>query len=78
MPAARCPLPGSCAQVTRSARTSLCAHAGKFAGRLQDVPERILLEELPKGLTGKVDRRSLRDILIAQPDLLKQRVVARV
>jgi acyl-coenzyme A synthetase/AMP-(fatty) acid ligase len=51
---------------------------GKFAGRLQDVPERILLEELPKGLTGKVDRRSLRDILIAQPDLLKQRVVARV
>jgi long-chain acyl-CoA synthetase len=43
------------------------------------VPERILLlAELPKGLTGKVDRRSLRDILIAQPDLLEQRVVSWV
>jgi long-chain acyl-CoA synthetase len=43
------------------------------------VPERILFAaELPKGLTGKVDRRSLRDTLIAQPDLLKQRVVAGV
>ena len=36
------------------------------------------LAELPKGLTGKIDRRSLRDILIAQPDLLEQRVVLRV
>jgi len=43
------------------------------------VPERIFfIPELPKGLTGKVDRRSLRDILIAQPDVLKQRVVSGV
>jgi long-chain acyl-CoA synthetase len=43
------------------------------------VPERVLfLEELPKGLTGKVDRRRLRDILIAQPNLLEKHVVAGV
>ena len=43
------------------------------------VPERIFfLSELPKGSTGKVDRRSLRDIVIAKPDLLEQRVVSRV
>jgi long-chain acyl-CoA synthetase len=43
------------------------------------VPEQIFfLAELPKGLTGKVDRRGLRDLLIAQPDLLDQRVVPRV
>jgi acyl-coenzyme A synthetase/AMP-(fatty) acid ligase len=34
------------------------------------VPERILLiAEIPKGLTGKVDRRRLRAILIAQTKL---------
>jgi len=43
------------------------------------VPERIfLLAELPKGLTGKVDPRSLRDLLIAQPNFLEQRVVPGV
>ncbi|MBA0087993.1 MAG: long-chain fatty acid--CoA ligase, partial [Acidobacteria bacterium Pan2503] len=43
------------------------------------VPARIFfLPELPKGLTGKVDRRSLRDILVAKPDLLQQRVVSGV
>ncbi|HJZ97463.1 MAG TPA: AMP-binding protein [Candidatus Solibacter sp.] len=43
------------------------------------VPERIFfLPELPKGPTGKVDRRRLRDILIAQSDLLEQRVVPGV
>ena len=44
-----------------------------------EVPERIFfLAKLPRGLTGKIDRRSLRDILIAQPDLLEQRIVLRV
>ena len=53
----------------------LRAHARKLLADYK-VPERILfLRELPKGLTGKVDRRSLRDILIAQSDLLKQLVV---
>lgn len=43
------------------------------------VPERIFFtSNLPKGLTGKVDRRSLRDVLIAQPDLLEKRGVAGV
>jgi len=54
---------------------------GHARGLLADykVPERIFfLGELPKGLTGKVDRRGLRDILIAQPDLLEQRVVPGV
>lgn len=41
--------------------------------------ERIFfIAELPKGLTRKIGCRSLRDILIAQPDLLEQRVVLRV
>ncbi len=56
----------------------LRAHARKLLADYK-VPERIFfLTELPKGLTGKVDRRSLRDILIAQPDLLKQHVVPGV
>ena len=56
----------------------LRAHARKLLADYK-VPERIMfLGELPKGLTGKVDRRSLRDILIAQPDLLEQRVVPRI
>jgi long-chain acyl-CoA synthetase len=42
-------------------------------------PERVLfVEELPKGLTGKVDRRRLRDLLVAEPHLLEQHVVAVV
>jgi long-chain acyl-CoA synthetase len=42
-------------------------------------PEQILfLEALPKGLTGKIDRRHLRDMLIAQPNLLEKHVVAGV
>jgi long-chain acyl-CoA synthetase len=56
----------------------LRAHARKFLADYK-VPERIFfLSELPKTLTGKVDRRSLRDSLIAQPDLLQQRVVSGV
>jgi len=56
----------------------LQAHARALVADYK-VPERIFfLPELPKGLTGKVDRRRLRDILIAQPDLLEQRVVPGV
>ena len=56
----------------------LRVHARKLLADYK-VPQRVfLLPELPKGLTGKVDRRSLRDILIAQPDVLEQRVVSRV
>jgi acyl-CoA synthetase (AMP-forming)/AMP-acid ligase II len=56
----------------------LRAHACKLLADYK-VPERIFfLAELPKSLTGKVDRRSLRDSLIAQPDLLQQRVVSGV
>ena len=56
----------------------LRAHGRKLLADYK-VPERIFfLAELPKGLTGKVDRRSLRDILIAQSDLLEQRVVPGV
>ena len=56
----------------------LRAHARELLADYK-VPERILFAaELPKGLTGKVDRRTLRDMLIAQPDLFEQRVVAGV
>jgi long-chain acyl-CoA synthetase len=53
----------------------LRTHARKLLADYK-VPDRIFfLAELPKSLTGKVDRRSLRNILIAQADLLKQLVV---
>jgi long-chain acyl-CoA synthetase len=56
----------------------LRAHAGELLADYK-VPERIFFfAELPKGPTGKVDRRNLRDILIAQPDLLEQGVVPGV
>jgi acyl-coenzyme A synthetase/AMP-(fatty) acid ligase len=43
------------------------------------VPARVFfMEALPKGLTGKVDRRRLRDILLADPDLIENKVEARV
>ena len=41
--------------------------------RLADykTPERVLfIEQMPRGLTGKVQRRALRDLLIAQPNLI--------
>jgi long-chain acyl-CoA synthetase len=42
-------------------------------------PERTyFMDELPKGLTGKVDRRRLREILLAQADLVEDEVIARV
>lgn len=51
----------------------LVAHA---SGLLSDykVPARVcFMEELPKGLTGKVDRRRLREILLADADLVEGR-----
>jgi long-chain acyl-CoA synthetase len=57
---------------------ALRAHARELLSDYK-VPERVFfLDELPKGLTGKVDRRRLRDILITQPQLLEQHVEARV
>jgi acyl-CoA synthetase (AMP-forming)/AMP-acid ligase II len=49
--------------------------------RLADykTPERIVfIEQLPKGLTGKVQRRALKEMLLAQPELLEQFAVAGV
>jgi long-chain acyl-CoA synthetase len=49
--------------------------------RLADykTPERILfIEQLPKGLTGKVQRRALKEMLIAQPNLIEQCAVAGI
>jgi long-chain acyl-CoA synthetase len=49
--------------------------------RLSDykVPERIFfMDVLPKGLTGKVDRRRLRDILLAQADSIKDSTPSRI
>lgn len=56
----------------------LRAHAREILSDYK-VPERIFfIEELPKGSTGKVDRRRLRDILIAQAELLEQHAEARI
>ena len=49
--------------------------------RLADykTPERILsIEQLPKGLTGKVHRRTLKETLAAQPQLIEHGAVAGV
>lgn len=43
--------------------------------RLADykTPERVLfIEQMPRGLTGKVQRRAMKEMLIAQPDLIEQ------
>jgi long-chain acyl-CoA synthetase len=43
------------------------------------VPTQIyFMNELPLGLTGKVDRRRLRDVLLADSDLIEEHVVSRV
>jgi acyl-CoA synthetase (AMP-forming)/AMP-acid ligase II len=42
-------------------------------------PEHIyFMDQLPKGLTGKVDRRRLREILLADPNLIESGEVVRV
>lgn len=63
----------------KSAREDeLRAHARDLLSDYK-VPERIFfIQELPKGLTGKVDRRRLRDIFIAQSELLEQPAEARI
>jgi long-chain acyl-CoA synthetase len=56
----------------------LRAHARGLLADLK-VPERIFfIEALPKGLTGKVDRRYLRDLLIAQADPIEKHAVTGV
>lgn len=62
----------------RPTEDDLLAHARTLLADYK-MPDRILfVEQLPKGLTGKVDRRRLSDILIADPSLLEKRVVARI
>jgi long-chain acyl-CoA synthetase len=62
----------------RTTREELISHARALLSD-HKVPARIyLMEELPKGLTGKVDRRRLREILLADPDLIESKVEARV
>lgn len=57
----------------------LIAHARTLLADYK-TPEQILFmqEELPKGLTGKIDRRRLREILLADADLVENNVISRV
>ena len=56
----------------------LIAHAGTLLADYK-VPARIFfMDELPKGLTGKVDRRRLRDVLLAEAHSLENQPVLRV
>ena len=56
----------------------LITHAGTLLSEYK-VPTKIyFMTSLPKGLTGKVDRRRLRDMLLADADLLESEIVARV
>jgi long-chain acyl-CoA synthetase len=56
----------------------LIAHGGTLLADCK-VPTRIFfMDELPKGLTGKVDRRRLRDVLLAEAHSLENEPVLRV
>ncbi len=56
----------------------LIAHARALLSDYK-VPARIIfVEDLPKGLTGKVDRRRLREILLADADLIEDDAKIRV
>jgi long-chain acyl-CoA synthetase len=56
----------------------LLSHARTMLSEYK-VPTRVyFMDALPKGLTGKVDRRRLRDMLLADTDLLESEVVSRV
>ncbi len=56
----------------------LIAHARTLLADYK-VPTRIFfMDELPKGVTGKVDRRRLRDVLLANPDFIENGDIVRV
>ena len=56
----------------------LIAHARTLLADYK-VPTRIyFVDKLPKGLTGKVDRRRLREVLLAKADFLENEAVIRV
>ena len=56
----------------------LLAHASALLAGYK-LPSRIFfMDELPKGLSGKVDRRRLREILLAKTDLFQNEPVLRV
>jgi len=56
----------------------LLAHASALLADYK-VPSRIFfMDELPKGLSGKVDRRRLREVLLAKTDLFQNEPVLRV
>ena len=56
----------------------LIAHARTLLADYK-VPTRIFfMDELPKGLTGKVDRRRLREVLLANADSIESGAIVRV
>lgn len=56
----------------------LLSHARTMLSEYK-VPTRVyFMNALPKGLTGKVDRRRLRDMLLADAELLESEIVSRV
>jgi len=67
--------------VLREGRQATPEQLHQFARQLladYKVPERILyLDELPKSPTGKVQRRALKEMLLAQPDLGRSAVASQ-
>ncbi|MDE3105473.1 MAG: AMP-binding protein [Acidobacteriota bacterium] len=56
----------------------LLTHARRMLSDYK-VPTKVyFLDGMPKGLTGKVDRRRLRDILLANAELFESEIVSRV
>ena len=61
-----------------SSQDDLLSHARTMLSEYK-VPAKVyFLNALPKGLTGKVDRRRLRDMLLADTELLESEIVSRV
>jgi long-chain acyl-CoA synthetase len=61
-----------------SSQDDLLSHARTMLSEYK-VPAKVyFMDALPKGLTGKVDRRRLRDMLLANAELLDSEIVSRV
>jgi long-chain acyl-CoA synthetase len=58
--------------------SQLIAHARTLLADYKVPTQIFFMDALPKGLTGKVDRRHLRELLLSKPDLLQNEPVLRV
>lgn len=56
----------------------LIAHARTLLADYKVPTQIFFMDQLPKGLTGKVDRRRLREVLLSKADLIESEAIVRV